>query len=630
MPTVFLLAPALLVATYFWNTYRSFAANLAAAKQSQLPYVITPWNGYNVLWMIVGGLIYPLLDKLPVSWTRSWLPFLEPEWVYKRNYGVFEEYGSDAIIVVSPGEIHCYVADAEAVADICARRTDFQKPLERYGNVQLYGHNVVVSEGPTWRRHRKITAPSFSEKNNIIVWGESLRQAQSLLVHWEATKTVANAESDMMSLSLHIISKAGFGIQVLWPHEECSAKEEEVNGHFSSTKPSPGHSMSYKEAMSKLMKNVIWIPIMPKWLRDVVPFEGPRTASLAYDEWGQYMSDLYSMKKADMRNGKMTEGLDLLGRNSLTTGYPPSGAVMRGAGLTQETLNAPKAPEQQLSDSEILGNAFVFMLAGHETTANAMHFALILLALNPRCQRKLQDELKAIFGDRPVQEWTYDRDLPKIMTGYTAAVMYETMRLIPAVTAIPKTTMKDSPQALVVNGKRVVIPENCLTSLDVPGTHHNPKYWPACPDIDALPAGDELDQFKPERWLSNANKEVESDNLDTQSSLFRPAPGVFLPFSEGARSCMGRRFAQVEVMSVLAVLFQHHSVELAVDEFATDDEVERMPRRGSERKEVWQRAAGKSVDLLKNGMASLITLQMRKGHVPLRIVKKGEERFVFD
>ncbi|KAF2147211.1 uncharacterized protein K452DRAFT_348009 [Aplosporella prunicola CBS 121167] len=614
MPSIILLAAIALATLYLCNTYRCFAANLAAAKRSGLPYILLPWDKFNVIWMLTGDFWFPLLQKLPATWTHPWLPYLQPEWLYERKYEPFNTMGSDAILFVAPGGNHCYIANAEAIADITARRADFQKPLERYKDVNLYGTNVVVSEGSTWRRHRKITAPSFSEKNNRVVWDECLRQASALLVHWtngnSSSETVNDVESDMMSVSLHIISKAGFGVRVLWPHEESSGKEGDAYAQFSSTKPSPGHAMSYKEAMSKLMKNVIWIPLLPRWLRDVLPFEGPRIASQAYDEWGQYMTELYTMKKAEIREGKSTEGLDLLG------------AVMKGAGLNRETLTSSEMPEQQLSESEILGNAFVFMLAGHETTANAMHFSLVFLALNVTCQRSLQRELAAIFGDRPVAEWDYDQDFAKMMDGMTAAVMYETMRLVPSVTGIPKTTMRGSPQPLTVNGQSVVIPAECIVSLDVPATHHNPRYWPTRPDVSALPAGEDLDEFKPERWLMD--KAAGDRGV---RPLFKPASGAFLPFSEGQRSCMGRRFAQVEVMAILAAIFHGHSVELAVDDFATDEEVEKMPRGGRQREEVWRKAADRAVKLLKHGMGSVITLQMRKGHVPLRVVRKGEERF---
>lgn len=622
MLSTLIITFAALAALHFLNVSRSLAANIVAAKKSGIPYVVTPWKRFNIFWLLTGHRLYPYLEKLPKSWTQSWLPYIRSEWEYVAKYEPFETRGADVLLVCTPGGKHLYVANPGAIVDITTRRLDFPKPLEVYKTLQLYGENVVVTEGQHWRRHRKVTTPSFSEKNNRVVWDESLQQSQAMLTHWnrghDSSPTLHDMDADMMSLSLHIISKAGFGVRCLWPHEE-SAGVEGQNERLTSSKPPPGHTMSYKEAMSKLMKNVIWIPILPKWLRDVLPFEGPRTASVAYEEWGMYMKELYEMKMTHIREGRTTEGLDLLG------------SVMRGAGITEKTLSGSEPQNQQLSDSEILGNAFIFILAGHETTANAMHFALVLLAMNPQSQRRLQKDISDAVDDRPVSQWDYDQDLPKLMNRLPAAVIYETLRMIPAVVGIPKKTQKDSPQPLVVDGRNYVVPADTYISLDTPGVHNNPKYWPARPDISALPTGDELEQFKPERWLVDDNNQPPVNGLGAESGkppqLFKPAPGAFVPFSEGHRSCMGRRFAQVESISIIAALMQTHSVELAVDEFADDEQVAAMPRGGPERQEVWQKAADKAVNVIKNGLGTIITLQMRKGHVPLRIVKRGEERF---
>ncbi|EKG17626.1 Cytochrome P450 [Macrophomina phaseolina MS6] len=627
MASTLLITFSALAVLYFLNISRNFATNIVAARKSGIPYVVVPWKRYNILWLLTGDRLYPYLDKLPRSWTQNWLPFLKLEWVYEAKYEPFKRMGSDVIFVCSPSGKHLYVVNPEAIIDITTRRLDFPKPLEVYKTLQLYGENVVVTEGQHWRRHRKVTTPSFSEKNNRVVWDESLQQAQAILTHWTrgraSSPTLHEMDADMMSLSLHIISKAGFGVRCLWPHEEAVGVDGQ-DERLTSSKPPPGHTMSYKEAMSKLMKNVIWIPMLPKWLRDVLPFEGPRTASVAYEEWGMYMKELYEMKKTHIREGQTTEGLDLLG------------SVMRGAGITEKTLSGSEPQNQQLSDSEILGNAFIFILAGHETTANAMHFALALLALNPHSQRRLQQDISDMVGDRPVSQWDYDQDLQRLMNGMPAAVIYETLRMIPAVVGIPKKTQKDSPQALTVDGRNYVIPADTYIDIDTPGAHNHPKYWPARPDISALPSGEELEQFKPERWLVDEHNQplVSGDGVASGKApspqLFKPAPGAFVPFSEGHRSCMGRRFAQVESISIIAALMHTHSVELAVDAFADDEQVAAMPRGGPERQEVWQKAANQAVDVIRNGLGTIITLQMRKGHVPLRIVKRGEERFSFD
>lgn len=117
---------------------------------------------------------------------------------------------------------------------------------------------------------------------------------------------------------------------------------------------------------------------------------------------------------------------------------------------------------------------------------------------------------------------------------------------------------------------------------------------------------------------------------DTSAQLFKPVKGSYIPFSDGFRSCIGRRFAQVEILAVLAAIFSQYSVELAVDDFASDEEVEKMPKGGKERRELYRKAEDRAKDFLKNKVASIVTLQLRGVSIPIRLMKRGEERFAFD
>lgn len=119
-----------------------------------------------------------------------------------------------------------------------------------------------------------------------------------------------------------------------------------------------------------------------------------------------------------------------------------------------------------------------------------------------------------------------------------------------------------------------------------------------------------------------------NEAADTSEQLYRPQRGAYVPFSDGYRACIGRRFAQVEVLAVLAVLLQKYTVELAVDHWATDEEVVTMDEDALA--EVWQKAAEHARNLLLTGLGVIISLQMRKGHVSLRFMPRGKERFPDD
>lgn len=350
------------------------------------------------------------------------------------------------------------------------------------------------------------------------------------------------------------------------------------------------------------------------------------------------MEEMFQSKKAAVLAGEGSDQLDLMV------------ALLKGAGITKENAElGDKAPKQSLTDEEILGNAFVFILAGHETTANSIHFALVLLALNISSQRRLQTDLDEVFQGRPVSQWNYDRDVPKLFGGMAGAVMNEELRLVAPVVAVPKSTAPNSPQPLDIDGKKCTVPGGTYISLITPAVHRNAKHWPTGPPKDPQNplhplsnTDNDLEEFKPERWLLDSsakdsvkmpdqNGDSEASNIgvnmaaDTSAALYRPPKGAYIPFSEGYRSCIGRRFAQVEILAVIALIFSQYSVELSVDEFATDVEISEMDEKA--KRELWGKARNEVERQMREDMGSVITLQLRTGSIGLRFVKKGEERF---
>ena len=269
--------------------------------------------------------------------------------------------------------------------------------------------------------------------------------------------------------------------------------------------------------------------------------------------------------------------------------------------------------------------------------------------MNITSQRHLQRDLDDIFQGRPVSQWDYDQDVPKLFDSMAGAVMNEELRLLAPIVGIPKSTAKGSPQPLNVRGKKCTVPENVYIQLMSPAVHRNPNHWPTGPPADpenpAHPLSNtdnDLEEFKPERWLLDSDAknaasmpdhdgDAEASSLgvntapDTSAALYRPPKGAYIPFSEGYRSCIGRRFAQVEILAALALIFSQYSVELSVDTYASEEEVEKMSEK--EKRGVWEKAKAEVERQMRDDMGSVITLQLRKGSIGLRFVKRGNERF---
>jgi cytochrome P450 len=340
-------------------------------------------------------------------------------------------------------------------------------------------------------------------------------------------------------------------------------------------------------------------------------------------EWGKYMDEVYEIKKKQVATGHGMAGIDLFQ------------ALIRGSGILDGT-------QTNVKKSDLLGNAFVLMLAGHETTANSLHFSLVFLAMNWQSQKRLQEDIDKAIQGRPIKEWKYEEDFPKLFSGMPAAVMNETLRLLQPIINIPKSTAPGRPQQVTMNEKQYTFPGGIHVFLSA-SVHRNPKYWPSSMKEGSKNGEQDVEKFRPERWLVDSKltesfHDIDYDDEDlrgpsgedTSAHLFKPVKGSYIPFSDGYRSCIGRRFAQVELLAAFAVIFTQFSVELAVDEWATDEEVDNMDVSGEEKERVWRKAADKAMWLLRTKTASIITLQLRGYTIPIRLVRRGRERFKFD
>lgn len=338
-------------------------------------------------------------------------------------------------------------------------------------------------------------------------------------------------------------------------------------------------------------------------------------------EWGSYMDEIFQIKKDQLSSGQDAHGMDLFR------------ALIRNSGILDENQTA-------IQKSDLLGNAFVLMLAGHETTANALHYSLIFLAMRWSSQKKLQEDIDEVIQGKPISDWKYEDTFQKLFNGMPAAVMNETLRVVTPINNIPKSTAPGRPQQFSMRGNQYTMPGGTQVSLSC-AIHKNPRYWPAAPGQEVVNGIPDVQRFRPERWLAKSQATDSFTDIayddeelrgpsgeDTSSNLFKPVKGSYIPFSDGFRSCIGRRFAQVELLTAFAVIFTQYSVELAVDEWATEEEVEQMNEK--EREEVWRKAADRAWRLLRENMASIITLQLRGHTIPIRLVKRGEERLRFD
>lgn len=246
------------------------------------------------------------------------------------------------------------------------------------------------------------------------------------------------------------------------------------------------------------------------------------------------MKELFAQKVEQAQKGDSSqEGMDIMGA-LVRSSYGDSA-------LAQKKKQGGDA--QLLSDSDIRGNAFVMLLAGHETTANALHFSLVEVAIRPRFQRLMHKEIESIFGDTPPEQWDYESSINSLLGSVIGAVFNEQLRVMPPVVQIPKSVTKDQDQVIEIDGRMVTLPKNAAIMICTVSSHRNPRSWPSRPSPITGKEND-LDDFNPERWLEqgvpNTNTENANDSTDldefggftghsSSARLFRPVRGSYLP-----------------------------------------------------------------------------------------------------
>ena len=162
--------------------------------------------------------------------------------------------------------------NAEVIGQIAQRKTDFTKPVEGYKIIDIFGRSIISQEGSEYRRHRRVVAPSFSEKSNKLVFDESLRQAESMMGLWSrhgdntvSAMRVEDIAVDTAILSLHVICAAGFGVPQVWPGENEDKLQGTIVPGFNTVQLSGGHTLAFKESLRFMMKNILWLLALPHW-----------------------------------------------------------------------------------------------------------------------------------------------------------------------------------------------------------------------------------------------------------------------------------------------------------------------------------------------------------------------------
>jgi cytochrome P450 len=196
-----------------------------------------------------------------------------------------------------------------------------------------------------------------------------------------------------------------------------------------------------------------------------------------------------------------------------------------GHDLLQILMDARYSDGHGMSDELVLSESMQLLVAGHETSSNALSWILYLLSSRPDCVERLRQEFDSVLGQRSL---TYS-DVSKFE--FATQVIQEALRLYPPFWMVDRMALSDDRVG------DLVIPRGSTVVVFIYGAHHASQYW------------ENPESFDPERFAKGNEK------------LHKPF--AYLPFGAGPRGCIGGNYAMLQILMILGVLIRKYDLKLS-------------------------------------------------------------------
>jgi len=369
-------------------------------------------------------------------------------------------------------------ASPRGIRDILGRKDDtIEKTVVHQEMRHLLGGNLFDLMHDEWLPRRRALQPIFTKQHVRQFGGHMSQAAEMVTVGWPDGGEV-DLDADCRRLTMRALGRSVLGLDL---DERADTVAEPM------------------QAALKYIADRALRPVRaPRWL----PTPARRRALAATDTMRQLAQEILQACRED-----------------------PS----RDAPLVRALMAATDpVTGESLSDSDIRDELIVFLIAGHDTTATLLAYALWALGCNPMLQDRVVAEVNEL-GDR---ELTPD-DMSRL--GYTVQVLHEALRLCPPGATGARMAMRD----VEIDGYRVEA--GTLLLFGIMSVQRDPSLW------------DDPLTFDPDRFTPEKSKARDR--------------WQYLPFGGGPRSCIGDHFAMLEATLALATIVRRVEICSLDDDF---------------------------------------------------------------
>ncbi|XP_030645925.1 thromboxane-A synthase [Chanos chanos] len=483
---------------------------------------------------------YSVLSRHGIKHPKP-MPFFGNLMLFRR--GFFEAH---ADLINKYGKVCGYYLGRRAVivvADPDMLRQIMVKEFNNFPNRMKFGaatkpmsESLLMLRNEKWKRVRSILTPSFSAakmKEMVPLINTATDTLLNNLTAYAESGESFDIHRCFGCFTMDVIASVAFGTQVDSQNDPNDPFVHHAQKFFTFSffRPILLFFMAFPFLIGPLAgiipnkrrdeMNGFFINCIQKIIkqRDELPVEQRRRDFLQLMLEARSSKELVSLEHFDVVNHADEQA------------YGQQGSAHAADG--QENGAAGESPKRgpqkrMMTEDEIVGQAFLFLLAGYETSSNTLAFVCYLLAVHPECQEKVQREVDDFYARHESPDYNNVQELK-----YLDMVVSEALRLYPPGFRFAREVEHDC----VINGQ--FLPKGMILEIPAGYLHYDPQHWP------------DPEKFIPERFTAEAKANRH--------------PFVYLPFGAGPRSCVGMRLALLEIKMSLVKVFQRFSIVACED-----------------------------------------------------------------